>query len=59
MEAGEHGLTRGTCFFARRVEVVAIAGLLRRSWCVLGGVDFSCFFYGFFFSSNVHGLLQV
>ena len=44
MEAGEYGLTRGTCFFARRLEVVAVAGLLRLSWCVLGGVDFSCFF---------------
>ena len=39
MEAGEYGLTRGTCFFARRLEVVAVAGLLRLSWCVLGGVD--------------------
>ena len=36
MEAGEHGLTRGTCFIARRLEVVAIAGLLWISWCVLG-----------------------
>ena len=44
MEAGEYGLTRGTCFFARRLEVVAVAGLLRLSWCVLGGVDFSSFF---------------
>ena len=40
MEAGEYGLTRGTFFFARRLEVVAVAGLLRLSWCVLGGVDF-------------------
>ena len=40
MEAGEYGLTRGTCFFARRLEVVAVAGLLRLSWFVLGGVDF-------------------
>ena len=40
MEAGEYGLTRGACFFARRLEVVAVTGLLRLSWCVLGGVDF-------------------
>ena len=28
MEAGEYGLTRGTCSIARRLEVVAVAGLL-------------------------------
>ena len=28
VEAGEYGLTRGTCFFARRLEVVAVVGLL-------------------------------
>ena len=28
MEAGEYGLTRGTWVFARRLEVVAVAGLL-------------------------------
>ena len=28
MEAGEYGLTRGTCFIARRLEVVAVARLL-------------------------------
>ena len=28
MEAGEYGLVRGTCFVARRLEVVAVAGLL-------------------------------
>ena len=27
-EAGEYGLTRGACFVARRLEVVAVAGLL-------------------------------
>ena len=27
MEAGEYGLTRGMCFVARRLEVVAVAGL--------------------------------
>ena len=41
MEAGEYGLTRGTWGFARRLEVVAVAGLLWISWCVLGGADFS------------------
>ena len=40
MEAGEYGLTRGTCFFAHRLEVIAVAGLLRLSWRVLGGADF-------------------
>ena len=40
MEAGEYGLTRETCFVARGLEVVAVAGLLWISWCVLGGADF-------------------
>ena len=31
MEAGEIGQTRATCFFARRLEEVAFAGLLRPS----------------------------
>ena len=60
MEAGEYGLTRGTCFVARRLEVVAVAGLLWISWCVFGGADFFVFcFFQFFFSSNAHSLLQV
>ena len=61
MEAGEYGLTRGTCFFARCLEVVAVAGLLWLSWCVFGGAGFfSLFiFFRFFFSSNAYGLLQV
>ena len=60
MGAGEYGLTRGECFVARRLEVVAVAGLLWISWCVLGGADFSVFFFSIvFFSSNAHGLLQV
>ena len=41
MEAGEYGLTRGTWFFARRLELVAVAGLLWISWCVLDGANFS------------------
>ena len=63
MEAGEYGLTRGTCFVARRLEVVAVAGLLWISWKVFGAAGFiSCvfWFFGFsVFSSNAHGLLQV
>ena len=49
MEAGEYGLTRGTCFVARRFEVVAVALLLWISWCVLGGADFFVFFFRIFF----------
>ena len=46
MEAGEYGLTRGTCFVARHLEVVADAGLLWISWCVLGGgTDFFVLFF--------------
>ena len=41
MEAGKYGLTRGMCFVARRLEVVAVAGLLWISWCVLGAAGFS------------------
>ena len=40
MEAGEYGLTRGTCFVARRLEMIAVAGLLWISWCVLGAAGF-------------------
>ena len=40
MEAAEYGLTCGTCFVACRVEVVAVAGPLRISWCVLDAVGF-------------------
>ena len=46
MEAGEYGLTRGTCFVARRLEVVAVAGLMWISWCVWVGRIFS---FSFFF----------
>ena len=63
MEASEYGQTRGTCFVARRREVVTVAGLLWISWCGLGGADFSCVCvcvcFSFFFSSNAQGLLQV
>ena len=40
MEAGEYGLTSGTCFVARRLEVVAVVGLLWISWCALGVAGF-------------------
>ena len=60
MEAGEYGLTRGTCSLARRVEVVVVVGLLWNSWCVLGGADFFGFsFFVIHFCSNARGMLQV
>ena len=51
MKAGEYGLTRGTFFVARRLEVVAFAGLLWISWRVFGGADFFVFSFSisFFF----------
>ena len=50
----------GTCFVARRLEVVAVAGLLWISWCLLGGADFFVFFFPIFvFDLNAHRLLQV
>ena len=50
MEAGEYGLTCGTCFVASRLEVVAVACLLWISWCVFGGVVFLLFlFFPIFF----------
>ena len=53
MEEGEYGLTRGTCFVARRLEVVAVARLLWISWCVVGAAGFRG--GGFvYFSSNAH-----
>ena len=55
MEAGECGLTRGTCFATRRLELVVVAGRLWISWRDFSGVGF----LRFFFSSNAHGLLQV
>ena len=41
-EACEYGVTRGTFFVARRLEVVAVAGLL---WNVLSVVGFRFFFF--------------
>ena len=49
MEAGEYGQTRGTRFVGRRLEVVAVAGLLWISWCVSGGAEFVCFFSPIYF----------
>ena len=54
MEADEQGLTRGTCFVARCLEVVAVARLLWISWCVLGGADFFVFFFFRFFFLRTH-----
>ena len=60
-EAREYGLPRATCFVARRLELVAVAGRLWISLCVLGGGIFFVFFSFLFLriSSNAHGLLQV
>ena len=59
MEAGAYGLTRGTYFVARGLEVVAVAGLLWISWCVLGGKGFfRVFSPDFLFLSNAYGLLR-
>jgi len=52
MEAGEYGLTRRTWFFARRLEVVAVAGLMWVSWCVFGGAGFFRVFHEFAFSNS-------
>ena len=54
MEAGEYGLTRGAFFAARHLELVAVAGLLWLSWCVLGGADFFVFVFSFFFTLQTH-----
>ena len=59
-EACEYGVTRGTCIVARRLEVVAVAGLL---WIYFVVCTFSVwwdFVFSFFvfLSSNAHGLLQ-
>ena len=56
MEPGKYGLMRGTCFVARCLEVVSVAGMLRISWCVFGAAGFiSCFcFSSFFFFLRKH-----
>ena len=52
MEAGEYGLTRGTRFVARCLEMVAVAGQMWVSWCVLGGAGFFPVFNEFAFSNS-------
>ena len=54
MEAGEYGLTHGTCFVARQFEVVTVAGLLWISLCVLGGSGFFQFFFSDFCFLRTH-----
>ena len=57
-ETGEYGLTRGTCLAARRLEMIAVAGLPWVSWWVLGAAGFR--FLSICFSlKNAHGLLPV
>ena len=51
-EAWEYGLPRGTCFVARRLELVAVAGRLWISWCVLGWADFYRNFFSFLLSQG-------
>ena len=47
-EAWEYGLTRGTCFVAHRLEVVAVAGLPWIYFVVcFEWWDFSVFFFRF------------
>ena len=61
MEAGECGLTRGTCSLAYRLELDAVAGLLWISWCFFGwgGFFFRFFLFDFILSSKAHGLPEV
>ena len=60
MEAGEYGLTRGTCFLACGLVLDAVAGLLWISWCALGGADvFSVFFYVFFFFERTRPVVRM
>ena len=48
-EACEYGLTRGTCFIARPLEVVSIAGLLCIYFVVFSVVGFRVFFFLFLY----------
>ena len=52
IEAGEHELTRRTCFVARRLEVVTVAGLLWISWRVLNAAGFRVFSPVFFLRTH-------
>ena len=56
MESGTYGLTRGTCFVARRLEVLAVAGLLFDYFMMCfscGGISF--FYFAFFFERTRPG----
>ena len=57
-EAREYGLPRGTYFVARRLELVAVARRLWISWCVVGGADFSGFFFCFYFFERTRPTLS-
>ena len=52
LEASEHGLTRETWFLARRLKVVAVAGLMWVLWCFIGGARFCLVFQVTIFSSS-------
>ena len=52
MDASEYGLTRVTWFFARRLQVVAIVGLMWVGRRVFGGAGFFRAFHGFAFSNS-------
>ena len=54
MEAGEYAPTRGMCFAARRLELIAVAWLLWISWCVLGTADFFVTSYFVLFFHRTH-----
>ena len=58
-EECEHGLPSGTCLPARRLEVVAVAGLLWIYFVVCFLVSRGISFFFVFFTSIAHGLLQV
>ena len=60
-EECEYGLPSGTCFTARRLEVVAVAGLLWIHFvvCFFSVLWDFVFFVFVLFTSNAHGLLQV
>ena len=58
MEASEYGLTHGTCFSLRWLEVVAVARLLKKmlsiSWRVYGAAGFRDIFRFVVCPSNYH-----
>ena len=60
IEAEEYRLKRGTCFFARRLEVVAVAGLLRLLLSLLGEIVFFVFsFFLLFFFERTRPIASV